>query len=144
MGCIGIFLSFIASIKNTKRFWFQTLIDNNDVSSIFTTNSRFILAESQEECYYWTILCFQIFRVILVQNNWFVEPLRLEKICPFKGSDGNVWWLNWECSIVDNFFRIHLRLIKRFFAVYLLSLSVKSPFKIMNLCGYVFSIVFFY
>ena len=38
--------------------------------------------------------------------------------------------------------RIHLRHIKRFYDVYLLSLSAKSTFKIMNLGGYVFRIGF--
>jgi len=42
----------------------------------------------------------------------------------FKGSDGNVLW--------TKFFRIYLRHIKRFYDVYLLSLSAKSTFKIMN------------
>ena len=31
-----------------------------------------------------------------------------------KGVTGNVWWLNWDCSIVGNHFRIHLRHIKHF------------------------------
>ena len=53
---------------------------------------------------------------------------------------GNVWWLNWDCSIVDKFFRIHLRHIKLFYDVYLLSLISKSTFKIIFLGGYVLRI----
>ena len=40
-------------------------------------------------------------------------------------------------------FRIHLRQGKRFHDVKLLSLSAKSTFKIMNMGGYVFRIIFF-
>ena len=43
-----------------------------------------------------------------------------------------------------HFFRIHLRQVKRFYDVYWMSLSAKSTFKIMNLGGYVFRIVFFF
>jgi len=43
---------------------------------------------------------------------------------------------------VDKLFRIHLRNIKRFYDVYLLSLSAKLTFKIINLGGYVFRIGF--
>ena len=42
-----------------------------------------------------------------------------------------------------NFFRIHLKRIKRFYDVYLLSLSAKPTLKIVNLFGYVFRIGFF-
>ena len=28
---------------------------------------------------------------------------------------GNVWWLKWECSIVEKFVRNHLRPIRRFY-----------------------------
>ena len=59
-----------------------------------------------------------------------------------KGVTGNVWWFNWICNIVDKLFRIHLRNIKRFYDVYLLSLSAKLTFKIINLGGYVFRIGF--
>ena len=60
-----------------------------------------------------------------------------------KGVTGNVWWLNWDCSIVEIFFRIHLRHIKPFKDLYLLSLSAKSTFKIINLGSYVLRISFF-
>ena len=49
----------------------------------------------------------------------------------------------WVCSIVENLFRIHLRHTKPFHDVYLLSLSAKSTFKIMNLDGHVFRTVFY-
>ena len=72
------------------------------------------------------------------------NKLTTNSSCFFKGVTGNVWWLNWicKCSIVDKF-RIHLRHIKRFYDVYLLSLSAKSTFKNMNLGEFVFKIVFF-
>ena len=66
-----------------------------------------------------------------------------QKLTNLKRVTGNVWWLNWICSIVEKFFRIHLRHIKRFYDVYLLSMSAKSMFKIMNLGGYGFRIGFF-
>ena len=53
----------------------------------------------------------------------------------------NVWWLNLECSIVEKFFRIHLRQLKHFDDVKLLSLSTKTKFQIIHLGGYVLGIV---
>ena len=44
-----------------------------------------------------------------------------------------VWLLNRECSIVEKFFRIHLRHIKRFNDVELMSLSANSTFKTIHL-----------
>ena len=49
-------------------------------------------------------------------------------------------WLSMQ--YVDKFFKIHLRHIKRFHDVQLVSLSAKSPLKIMNLGGYVSRIGF--
>ena len=60
-----------------------------------------------------------------------------------KGVTGNIWWLNWVCTVVDNLFWIHLRHIKRFHDVSLRSLSAKLSFKIMTLGVYVFRIGFF-
>ena len=45
-----------------------------------------------------------------------------------------------DCSIVDKFFRIYLRHIK-VSTTYVLSLSAKSTFKIMNLGVYIFKII---
>ena len=50
-----------------------------------------------------------------------------------KGVTGNVWQLNWECSIVEKLFRIYLRHKKRFKD---LSLSAKSMFKVVLLGEY--------
>ena len=47
------------------------------------------------------------------------------------------------CSIIEKFFRIHLKHMKRFYDVQLLSLCAKSTLKIVYLGGYVLSIVFF-
>ena len=47
------------------------------------------------------------------------------------------------CSIVEKVFRIHLRYIKRFNVVELMSLSPKSTLKIIHLDGYVERIGFF-
>ena len=49
-------------------------------------------------------------------------------------------WLSMQ--YVDKFFKIHLRHIKRFHDVQLVSLSAKLPLKIMNLGGYVSRIGF--
>ena len=57
-----------------------------------------------------------------------------------KGVTGNLWLLNWECSIVENFFRTNLRHMKSFNDVKLLSLSAKWTFKIIRLGGYVLRI----
>ena len=59
-----------------------------------------------------------------------------------KGVTGNLWRLNRICSIVDKYFRIHLRHIKLYYDVYLLSLIAKSTFKIIFLGGYVLRIGF--
>ena len=47
-----------------------------------------------------------------------------------KGVTGNVWWLKWECSIVEKFVRNHLRPIRRFYGAYLLSKSANSNIRI--------------
>ena len=48
-----------------------------------------------------------------------------------------------EYAVLWTNFRVHLRHIKRFHDVQLLSFSAKSTFKIINLGGYVFRIVLF-
>ena len=48
-----------------------------------------------------------------------------------KGVTGNVWWLNWDWSIIETFFRIHLRPIRRLYGAYLFSKSANAIFKIL-------------
>ena len=108
-------------------------------------NAQIVLIEKPQI----NIFCFQSYELRF--NSWLISQslfwfglchLEITLTVHLKGVTGNVLWLNWICSIVDKFLRIHLRHIKRYNNVYLLSLSVKSTFKIMNLGGYVFRIVF--
>ena len=50
------------------------------------------------------------------------------------GVTSNVWLLNWECSIVEKFFRNHLKPIRLFYSAYLFSKSTNSIFKILIDC----------
>ena len=49
---------------------------------------------------------------------------------------GNVWWLKWECIIVEKFVRNHLRPIRRFYGAYLLRKSANSNYNILMDCSY--------
>ena len=51
------------------------------------------------------------------------------RLIVLKGVTGYERWLNRICSVVENFFRIHLRHIKLFKDLYILSLSANSTFK---------------
>ena len=77
----------------------------------------------------------------IYKKSHFLNLLKMQ-LFSLKGVTGNVRWLNWVCSIVDTFLKIHLRHIKLFYDVYLRSLSAKSTFKIMNLGRYVFRVGF--
>ena len=53
-----------------------------------------------------------------------------------KGVTGNVWYLNWECSIVETFFKIPLRLMRCFYGAYLFSERANSIFETLIDCSF--------
>ena len=78
---------------------------------------------------------------LLRKNLPFVHIKHVSQCCAhlwflLKGVTGNVWFLNWDCSIIETYFRIHLRPIRRFYGAYLFRKSANSIFKILNYCPF--------
>ena len=53
-----------------------------------------------------------------------------------KGVTGNVWTITRDCSIIENFFRLHLRPMRCFYDGYFFSKSANAIFKILIDCPF--------
>ena len=69
--------------------------------------------------------------VKLIRFQW-----NLAKVQKPKGSDRQCMVVELTCSIIENFFRIHLRPIRRFYGAYLFSKSANAIFKILIDCPF--------